>query len=107
MGSIVVATGFKEFDSSAIKEYHYDDYPDVVTNLELARMIDGFGPTGGAIVRPSDGKPAKKIVFIQCAGSRDRRYNPYCSSICCMISLKNASLVKEANPDVDSFYLLH
>ena len=101
VGSIVVATGFREFDSSVIKEYHYDDYPDVVTNLELARMIDGFGPTGGEIIRPSDGKPAKKIVFIQCAGSRDRRYNPYCSSICCMISLKNASLIKEANPDAE------
>ncbi|PVX24657.1 MAG: disulfide reductase [Candidatus Bathyarchaeum sp.] len=101
VGSIVVATGFKEFDSSAIKEYHYDDYPDVITNLELARMIDAFGPTGGDIIRPSDGKPAKKIVFIQCAGSRDRRYNPYCSSICCMISLKNASLIKEANPDAE------
>ena len=101
VGSIVVATGFKEFDSTKIKEYHYDDYPDVITNLELARMIDGFGPTGGAIIRPSDGKPAKKIVFVQCAGSRDRRYNPYCSSICCMISLKNASLIKEANPDAE------
>ncbi|MCW4034910.1 MAG: hydrogenase iron-sulfur subunit [Candidatus Bathyarchaeota archaeon] len=101
VGSIVVATGFKEFDSSNIKEYHYDEYPDVITNLELARMIDGFGPTGGKIIRPSDGKPAKKIVFVQCAGSRDRRYNPYCSSICCMISLKNASLVKEANPDAE------
>ncbi len=101
VGSIVVATGFREFDSSAIKEYHYDDYPDVITNLELARMIDGFGPTGGVIVKPSDGKPAKKIVFIQCAGSRDRRYNPWCSSICCMISLKHASLIKSANPDAD------
>ncbi|MCW4002099.1 MAG: CoB--CoM heterodisulfide reductase iron-sulfur subunit A family protein, partial [Candidatus Bathyarchaeota archaeon] len=100
-GSIVVATGFREFDSSNIKEYHYDDYPDVITNLELARMIDGFGPTGGAIVRPSDGKPAKKIVFVQCAGSRDKRYNQYCSGICCMISLKSASLIKEANPDAE------
>jgi heterodisulfide reductase subunit A len=101
VGSIVVATGFQEFDTSAIEEYHYDDYPDVITNLELARMIDGFGPTAGVIVRPSDGKPAKKIVFIQCAGSRDRRYNPWCSGICCMISLKHASLIKSANPDAD------
>jgi heterodisulfide reductase subunit A len=101
VGTIVIATGFREFDSSKIKEYHYDEYPDVITNLELARMIDGFGPTGGEIIRPSDGKPAKKIVFIQCAGSRDRRYNPYCSSICCMISLKNASLIKETNPDAE------
>lgn len=101
VGSIIIATGFEEFDSSAIKEYHSDDYPDVITNLELARMIDSFGPTNGKIICPSNGKPAKKIVFIQCAGSRDRRYNPYCSSICCMISLKNASLIKEANPETD------
>jgi heterodisulfide reductase subunit A len=101
VGSIIVATGFQEFDSSIIKEYHYGDYPDVITNLELARMIDDFGPTGGVIVRPSDRKPAKKIVMIQCVGSRDRRYNAYCSSICCMISLKHATLIKEAYPDTD------
>ena len=101
VGSIIVATGFQEFDSSIIKEYHYDDYPDVITNLELARMIDGFGPTDGMIIRPSTRKPAKKIVFIQCVGSRDRRYNPYCSSICCMISLKHATLIKSAYPDTD------
>ncbi len=101
VGSIILATGFEEFDSSIIKEYHYGDYPDVITNLELARMIDGFGPTGGVVVRPSDRKPAKKIVFIQCVGSRDRRYNPYCSGICCMISLKHATLIKSAYPDAD------
>ena len=101
VGSIVVATGFKEFDSSIIKEYHYRDYPDVITNLELARMIDGFGPTGGVIIRPSNGKIAERIVFVQCVGSRDRRYKPYCSSICCMISLKHASLIKAAYPDTD------
>lgn len=101
VGSIIVATGFQEWDSSTIKEYHYDDYPDVITNLELARMIDGFGPTGGVIVRPSDRKPAEKIVMMQCVGSRDRRWNPYCSSICCMISLKHASLIKTAYPDKD------
>ncbi len=106
VGSIIVATGFQEFDSSVIKEYHYDDYPDVITNLEFARMLDGAGPTGGVIVRPSDGKPAKKIVFIQCVGSRDRRYKPYCSSICCMVSLKHACAVRmlgqlKLGPDVD------
>jgi heterodisulfide reductase subunit A len=101
VGSIVVATGFKEFDSSIIKEYHYRDYPDVITNLELARMIDGFGPTGGVIIRPSNRKIAERIVFVQCVGSRDRRYKPYCSSICCMISLKHASLIKAAYPDTD------
>jgi len=101
VGSIIVATGFQEFDSSVIKEYHYGDYPDVITNLELARMIDGFGPTSGVIVKPSDRKPAKKIVMVQCVGSRDRRWNPYCSGICCMISLKHASLIKTDYPDAD------
>lgn len=101
VGSIVVATGFQEFDVSTIKEYHYGDYPDIITNLELARMIDGFGPTGGLIVKPSDRKPAKKIVLVQCVGSRDKRYNSYCSSICCMISLKHATLIKSAYPEAD------
>jgi heterodisulfide reductase subunit A len=100
VGAIIVATGFQEFDSNVIKEYHYDD-PNVVTNLELARMIDGFGPTRGKIVRPSDRKPAKKIVFVQCVGSRDKRWNEYCSGICCMISLKHATLIKSVNPDAD------
>ncbi len=101
VGAIVVATGFQEFDSSVIKEYHYGDDPDVITNLEFARMIDGFGPTGGMVVKPSDRKPAKKIVMIQCVGSRDRRWNAYCSGICCMISLKHAALIKSAYPDAD------
>ncbi len=101
VGSIIVATGFKEFDPSVIKEYHYGEYPDVITHLELARMIDSFGPTGGKIIRPSDKKEAKRIVFIQCVGSRDKRWNPYCSGICCMISLKHAALIKEVHPDAD------
>jgi heterodisulfide reductase subunit A len=101
VGSIIVATGFREYDPSVIKEYHYGEYPDVITHLELARMIDAFGPTNGVIVKPSDKKPAKRIVFVQCVGSRDRRWNPYCSSICCMISLKHATLIKSAYPDTD------
>ncbi|MEM2953975.1 MAG: hydrogenase iron-sulfur subunit [Candidatus Bathyarchaeia archaeon] len=101
VGSIIVATGFREYDPSVIKEYHYGEYPDVITHLELARMIDAFGPTNGVIIKPSDKKTAKRIVFVQCVGSRDRRWNPYCSSICCMISLKHATLIKSAYPDTD------
>jgi heterodisulfide reductase subunit A len=101
VGSIIVATGFQEYDPSVIKEYHYGEYPDIITNLEFARMIDGFGPTNGTIIRPSNRKPAKRIVMIQCVGSRDRRWNPWCSSICCMISLKHAMLIKSAYPDAD------
>lgn len=101
VGSIIIATGFEEYDPSVIKEYHHGDFPDVITNLELARMIDGFGPTNGEIIKPSDRKPAKRIVMIQCVGSRDRRWNPWCSGICCMISLKHAMLIKSADPDAD------
>ncbi|MDH5483231.1 MAG: hydrogenase iron-sulfur subunit [Candidatus Bathyarchaeota archaeon] len=101
VGSIVVATGFQECDPSIVKEYHYDEYPDVITNLELARMIDGFGPTSGEIIKPSNREPARRIVIIQCVGSRDRRWNPWCSSICCMISLKHAMLIKSAHPEAD------
>jgi heterodisulfide reductase subunit A len=101
VGGIIVATGFQEYDPTVIKEYHYGEYPDVITNLELARMIDGFGPTNGTIIRPSNRKAAKRIVMIQCVGSRDRRWNPWCSGICCMISLKHAMLIKSAYPDAD------
>jgi len=101
VGSVIIATGFQEYDPSVIKEYHYGDFPNVITNLELARMIDGFGPTNGEVIKPSDRKPAKQIVMIQCVGSRDRRWNPWCSSICCMISLKHAMLIKSADPDAD------
>jgi heterodisulfide reductase subunit A len=101
VGGIIVATGFQEYDPYVIKEYHYGDYPDVITNLQLARMIDSFGPTKGAVIRPSTKEPAKRIVMVQCVGSRDRRWNPWCSSICCMISLKHAILIKTAQPDID------
>jgi heterodisulfide reductase subunit A len=100
-GSIIIATGFEEFDISAVKEYNYGVYPDVVTQLELAEMLDPFGPTNGVLLRPSDKKEAKNIVMVQCAGSRDKRYNAYCSSICCMIGLKHALMIKERIPDAD------
>lgn len=101
VGSIIVATGFEEWDASKIEEYQYGAHPDVVTQLELARLLDAFGPTGGALVRPSDRSVPKKIVMIQCVGSRDTRYNAYCSSICCMIALKHALIIKERYPETD------
>ena len=99
VGAIIVATGFEEFNPEVIKEYHYGEYPDVITQSELARMLDPFGPTGGIPIRPSTGEKAKKIVMIQCVGSRDRRYNRYCSGICCMIALKHADMIKKLDPE--------
>jgi len=75
VGSIIVATGFQEYNPNVIKEYHYGDYPNIVTHLELARMIDGFGPTGGTIVKPSDRKPAKRIVMRENQGLYNLRIN--------------------------------
>ncbi len=86
-GAIIVATGFREFDASIIEEYRYGIHPDVVTQLELARMLDAFGPTAGSLIRPSDRSIPEKIVMVLCVGSRDTRYNAYCSSICCMETL--------------------
>ncbi len=95
VGGIVVATGFKEYDPSGITAYRYGVDKDVLTQLQLARIIDPYGPTGGRLVRPSDGKTPEKIVMIQCAGSRDETTNPYCSGICCTLAIKHAIQIKK------------
>jgi heterodisulfide reductase subunit A len=101
VGSIIVATGFEEFDAGVIKEYLYGEHPDVITQLELARMLDAFGPTGGSLRRPSQGTAPTRVVMIQCVGSRDHRYNSYCSSICCMIALKHALMIRDKSPGIE------
>jgi heterodisulfide reductase subunit A len=95
VGAIVIATGFQEYDPSHIRQYQYGIEGNVITQLQLARILDPLGPTGGKLVRPSDGKPPEKIVMIQCVGSRDTTTNSYCSKICCMIALKHAIFIKE------------
>jgi heterodisulfide reductase subunit A len=95
VGAIVVATGFDEYDPTPIHEYGYSRYTDIITQLQLARLLDIDGPTGGKLIRPSDGKEPERIVMIQCVGSRDERTNPYCSSVCCMYALKHAQIIKE------------
>jgi len=108
VGAIVVAVGFDLFDPSQIPPYGYGRHKDVVTALELERLLCASGPTGGHLIRPSDGKIPKTIAFIQCVGSRDRRLgNAYCSSICCKYAVKDAVLIKEHVPDarVCIFYI--
>jgi heterodisulfide reductase subunit A len=103
-GAIIVATGFTQFDHSVYGEYGYGKYKDVVTGLHFERMANSSGPTGGKIVRPSDGKEAKDVVFIQCVGSRDEQKGmPYCSRLCCMYTAKHALLLKEHNPDAQAY----
>jgi heterodisulfide reductase subunit A len=102
VGSIVVATGYEAYDARKIEEYGYGTYPDVITMLQLERLTSLFGPTKGNVKRLSDGKTAKKIAILLCAGSRDKnRYIPYCSRICCMYSIKQATLLKEYYEGLD------
>ncbi len=110
VGAIVVATGFDIFDCSMIPQYGYPQFKNVITAMELERLLCASGPTGGHLIRPSDGRIPRSIAFIQCVGSRDRRDwigHPYCSSICCKYAVKDAVLIKEHEPDslVTIFYI--
>ncbi len=108
-GAIVVATGYKPISLENFNEYGYDTYKDVVTSLELERLMNAAGPTGGHLVCPSTGEEPKDIVFIQCVGSRDVSGcgKPYCSKICCMYTAKHAMLIREKYPNtnVTVFYI--
>ncbi len=99
-GTIVLATGYDVFDARLKTSSKYLLIPDVITSLELERMINASGPTAGKIKRLSDGQIPKEIVFIQCVGSRDLQLGcSSCSAVCCMYAIKNAMLIKEKNPD--------
>ncbi|HSQ03639.1 MAG TPA: FAD-dependent oxidoreductase [Burkholderiales bacterium] len=96
VGAVIWATGWQPYDAARIQPYGYDRYANVMTSVEFERLADPHGPTAGKIVRPSDGKEAKNIAFIQCAGSRDENHLRHCSRICCMASLKQTQYVREA-----------
>ena len=110
-GAIVVATGFRPMDPSPLNEYGYAENKDVITSLELERLMNAAGPTKGTLLRPSDLKHPHEIVFIQCVGSRcdenTNRGKPYCSKICCMYPAKHAMLIRDKYPDtnVHVFYI--
>ncbi len=114
VGAIIVATGLDVYDPSALDEYGYARYQNVVTSLEFERLIDAGGPTGGHFVRPSDRRTPRRIGFIQCVGSRTvspdgdlARGRPYCSNICCMNTVKDSLLLKDHYPetDISVFYM--
>jgi quinone-modifying oxidoreductase subunit QmoA len=98
-GAVIWATGWRPYDASKIQPYGYGRYPNVITSVEFERLADHRGPTGGKLLRPSDGKPATNIAFIQCAGSRDENHLRHCSRICCMASLKQTRYVRDAAGD--------
>ncbi len=107
VSAIVAATGWAPYDARKIDNLGFGKYPNVITNVIMERMAAANGPTGGKILRPSDGKPPETVAFVQCAGSRDENHLPYCSAVCCSASLKHATYVRAALPDsrVTIFYI--
>ena len=102
--AVVLATGLDPIDVGMIPEFGHGRYPDVITSLELEEMIKDFDPVG--VRRPSDGKVPKNVVFIQCVGSRvETRGVSYCSTICCLNAIKNATLIRKALPQVQCYVL--
>ncbi len=95
-GAVIWATGWQPYDANRIQPYGYDRIANVITSVEFERMMDPRGPTGGKLVRPSDGREAKDLAFIQCAGSRDQNHLLHCSRVCCMATLKQTTYVDEA-----------
>jgi heterodisulfide reductase subunit A len=106
VGTIIVATGFEVFDATKKEEYGYGEYPNVVNLAEVERMLSAAGPTQGHVVRPSDLREPRRIVYIQCVGSRDERTNRYCSRVCCMTAIKQARMIRDkTRAEIFLFYI--
>jgi heterodisulfide reductase subunit A2 len=104
VGAIIVATGMGVYDPSEIKEYGYGVHENVITSMEFERLICAGGPTDGHFIRPSDQTRPKRIGFIQCVGSRSKKYgSEYCSNICCMNTVKDTLLLREHYPDTENY----
>ncbi len=109
VGAVVLAPGFEVYDPTDAKVWGYGINKNVITTLQLERYLSASGPTEGHLIRPSDGKPVRKIAFLQCIGSRDENLcgNGYCSSVCCMYAIKEAVIAKDHVPGLQTsiFYM--
>jgi len=107
VGAVIVATGWRPYDATNLDHLGYGRCRNVITNVMMERLASRSGPTGGEILRPSDGKPAQNVAFVQCAGSRDENHLPYCSAVCCMASLKQARYLREKDENARAtvFYI--
>ena len=108
VGTIILATGYDPFDPTKLKQYGYGRFPNVITGLQMERLLSSFGPTEGKIKRPSDLLEPHTVIFLQCVGSRDfsSKGNKYCSRVCCMYATKQARQYKEQQPEV-SIYIFY
>jgi heterodisulfide reductase subunit A len=106
VGAIVLATGFELYDLSGLPQYGYGLYPNVVTSLEMERILDVNGPTGSQLIVPKTGMEVKSVAYVLCAGSRDTEVGrPHCSRVCCLYSLKQAQLLRDRGIDVWIHYI--
>ncbi|MCU0303504.1 MAG: FAD-dependent oxidoreductase [Thermoanaerobaculales bacterium] len=101
VGAVVVATGWRPYPIENLEELGGGRIDDVIANVHMERLASANGPTGGKILCPSSGQPPKRVAFVQCAGSRDVNHLNYCSGICCLASLKQATYVKEQLPEAE------
>jgi len=99
--AIIWATGWKPYDAAKIDYLGFGKFANVITNVMLERLAAQDGPTGAKILRPSDSTAPKKVVFIQCAGSRDENHLPYCSGVCCAASIKQANYLRAQYPEAE------
>jgi len=108
VGTVIVSTGFDVYDPAEKNDYHYNDYSNIITAIQLERLMNAAGPTKGKVLKPSDGEEPKSVAFVLCIGTRDKGDESYCSGgVCCMYTLKLASMYKDKHPeaDISIFYI--
>ena len=101
VSAVVWAAGWSPYDPKNLETYNFDQSPNLITNVQMERLAAIGGPTGGKILRPEGGDAPQNVAFVQCAGSRDENHLPFCSTVCCLASLKQATYVREQHPEAD------